>query len=115
VSRDWDRGRIYLPADTRRRFNCDESTFEQREHSPAFRAALEFEVARAKRYLETGLSLVPLVPRPLRVDVALFAHGGLTILEKIKRVDYDVWHHRPELNKWDALRLLALCWWRCRR
>ena len=115
VSRDWERGRIYLPAQTRRRFGCDESTFERRQHSPAFRKALEFEVARAERYLQTGLGLVPLVPRRLHVDIALFAHGGLAILEKIKQVEYDVWNHRPALSKWDGLRLFLRCWWQIRR
>ena len=63
-----------------------ESIFERREHNPAFRAALELEVARAERYLVNGLELVPLMPRRLRVDVALFARGGLAILEKIRQI-----------------------------
>ena len=115
VARDWDRGRIYLPQVRCRRFGYDESMFAQREANDAFRRLLANEVAETEGWLRRGLALVDLVPRPLRLDIALFAHGGLAILNAIRRQDYDVWSARPVVSKVEKLRLAADCWWRCRR
>lgn len=115
VARDWGRGRIYLPQDDCRRWGYDESMFARRHFNDAFRRLLAAEVAETQRRLRRGLPLVEMVPRRLRLDVALYVHGGLAILEAIRRQDYDVWSRRPTLSKVDKLRLAAKCWWRLRR
>jgi phytoene/squalene synthetase len=89
--------------------------FARREANREFRALLSHEVDRARAWLQRGLPLVDLLPRELRLDVSLFAHGGLAILERIRRLDYDVWSRRPTVGKLDKLRILARCWWRLRR
>ncbi len=55
------------------------------------------------------------MPPELQLDVALFVHGGLAILEAIRRQDYDVWTARPKVSKWEKLGLVARCWWRLQR
>jgi phytoene/squalene synthetase len=115
VARDWDRGRIYLPQAHCRRFGYDESMFARREADEAFRRLLAAEVSEAQGWLRRGLRLVDLVPRELRLQIALFVHGGLAVLEAIRRRDYDVWSQRPAVSRTEKLRLAADCWWRCRR
>jgi squalene synthase HpnC len=115
VARDWDAGRIYLPAAHRQRFGYDEACFERRECNDAFRRMLEAEVEEAEGWLRRGWPLVQQIPTDLRLAVALFIRGGLTILEAIKRQDYDVWTRRPEVSKWRKTRLVADIWWRLRR
>jgi phytoene/squalene synthetase len=56
-----------------------------------------------------------MVPPELRLDVALFVHGGLAILEAIRRQDFDVWTRRPVVSKMEKMRLFARCWWRNQR
>ena len=115
VARDWDRGRIYLPQVQLRRYEYDESMFARREANDTFRRLLAAQVAEAQGWLRRGLPLVDLMPHDLKLQVALFVHGGLAILEAIRRQDYDVWSSRPALSRFDKLRLFGECWWQLRR
>ncbi len=115
VARDWNKGRIYLPQETLARAGYDEAMFARGECNGAFREAMQVEVDRAERYLRAGEPLVERMPRALRLDVALFAAGGLAIARAIRRIDFDIWHRRPVLSKATQLRLLAGCWWRTAR
>jgi squalene synthase HpnC len=114
VARDWRKGRVYLPQETLAAAGYDEAMFARGECNAAFRQALAVEVGRAECYLRGGQPLVARMPRELRLDVALFAAGGLAIAGAIRRAKFDVWNARPKLGKWTQLRLLAGCWWRTR-
>lgn len=114
VANDWDRGRVYLPGVTLRRFGYDESMFARREMNAAFRRVMEVEVARAEALLIAGMPLADRMPRELQAPVELFARGGLAIVEAIRAIDYDVWRVRPTVGKWKKLGLLASSWWRRR-
>ncbi len=115
VAGDWDRGRIYIPQVDCRRFGYDESMFARREYNEDFRLLLEAEVEQAEGWLRRGLPLVQMMPPELQLPVALFAEGGLAILEEIRRQKYDVWSRRPVVSKFQKFKLLAGWWWRLRR
>jgi squalene synthase HpnC len=112
VARDWDRGRIYLPRADWRRFGYEEADFSQRRCNEAFRKLMAQQVAQAKALLEGGSALVEKMPRPWRLPVALFAAGGLTTLEAIRRQNYDVWTRRPTIGRYKKLRLMFDGWWK---
>lgn len=115
VALDWDRGRIYLPRTHLQSFGYDETMFAQRLCNEAFRRLMDSEAGEAEGFLRRGLPLVESVPDSLRLHVALFVHGGLAILDKIRQVNYDVWTQRPVLSKFEKLRLVVRCWWQGRR
>jgi len=112
VARDWEKGRVYLPTETRERFGCDERPWQERQATPEFRAALRFEVERAEQFLKAGLPLVDDTPAFLSADVWLFIQGGLRILRHIRRLDYDVWARRPKVGKLEQVGLMARCFLR---
>ncbi|HVU89741.1 MAG TPA: squalene synthase HpnC [Pirellulales bacterium] len=112
VAGDWQRGRVYLPQAECRRFGYSEDDFARHAANDNFRRLMASEVERAATYLRQGLPLVDLMPRGLRGDVWLFAHGGLAILERIRAVDYDVWHKRPKISRLGKARLLGGAVWR---
>jgi len=115
VARDYDRGRVYLPKESCRRAGYDETMFARHEYNLQFRRLLSEEVDRAESYLLTGRPLVSLVPRSIRIDVQLFVDGGRAILSAIRRIDFNVWHKRPEVGKAAKLQLLVWAWWQTRR
>lgn len=115
VARDWNRGRIYLPRAECRRFGYDDSDFARRECNPAFRRLMEDQVDQAEGWLRRGLPLVAMMPAELQLSVAAFAHGGLAILEAIRRQQFDVWTSRPTVPRMRKLQILVGCWWRLRR
>lgn len=109
VARDWDKGRIYLSQETSDRFGCGDTPWNERRATPEFRAALEYEVDRAERYLLDGLPLVEAVTPELCGDVWLFVQGGLRILKHIRAQQFDVWTRRPKVAKFEQLGLLLGC------
>lgn len=115
VARDWAKGRVYLPQETLDRVGCAQDVFARGHASAAFRQAMELEVGRAETYLRAGEPLIELMPRGLQIDVALFVAGGLSILQAIRDVDFDVWRKRPTISRRRQLRLLWQSWWRTRR
>lgn len=111
VSRDLDIGRIYLPAEDRRRFGYPDEDLRARRSTPAFLELMRFQVERTRDIFREGLPLVERVPPRVAGDVELFVRGGVAILEKIEQAGYDVWH-RPALASWEKARLLGGVLWR---
>jgi squalene synthase HpnC len=96
VPRDLHLGRIYLPAEDRRRFGVTEL---DRANEP-LRRLLAFECERARsllggggRRLRTGLG------GRIGRAVWLFARGGLAAVEALERADYDVFTGRPSPSR----------------
>jgi squalene synthase HpnC len=112
VARDFAIGRVYLPAEDRQRFGYTEEDLEARRFTPAFAELMRFEVERARRLFDDGLALVPRMPGDVRIDIELFARGGLAILRKIEDIGYNVWQTRPALAKWEKAALLGGALWR---
>ena len=112
VARDFAIGRVYLPAEDRQRFGYTDEDLEARRFTAAFADLMRFEVERAHRLFEKGLALVPLMPADVRIDIELFARGGLAILGKIEDLGYNVWQSRPALAKWEKAKLLGGALWR---
>ncbi|HEY2910019.1 MAG TPA: squalene synthase HpnC [Gemmataceae bacterium] len=106
VARDFAIGRVYIPAEDRRRFGYADADLEANRCSPAFRDLMRFEVDLAKGYFDRGEKLLPLLPRAARIDVDLFIRGGRAILGAIERIDFDVWSSRPEVSKWAKGKLM---------
>lgn len=107
VAVDWRRGRCYLPLESLRAHGITEQELAAGRATPALRQVLAGEVERAERWLRAGLPLVSRVPRWLQIDLSLFIHGGLAILDAIRRADFDVWTERPTVSRGAQLRLLA--------
>jgi len=108
VSADLEKGRLYLPLELLARHGCHLEDIQARRTTPAFRAAMKEAVERAREFFMEGLPLAGMVSRRLAVDVELFSRGGLLILEKIERMNYEVLRARPVVTRADRLRLLWL-------
>jgi squalene synthase HpnC len=95
VPRDLALGRVYLPAEDRRRFDVTEMA---RPNEP-LRRLLEFEAERARRLLAAGEELGNRLGGRVGRAVALFARGGLAALEALERADWDVFTQRPRPSR----------------
>jgi len=90
VGEDARRGRIYLPQEDLRRFGCPEGDLLEPVASPALRAVVAFQAARARTFLDAGALLAGSLPGRARLAVAGFAGGGLAALDAMERADFDV-------------------------
>jgi squalene synthase HpnC len=106
VTVDALKDRVYLPLDLLRRHGCPVEDLFARRFSPAFREAMREAVGQARRLFLEGLPLVRMVHRRLALDLDLFSRGGMRVIEKIERQDYDVLSARPAVSKAGRARLL---------
>ncbi|MGL6096416.1 MAG: squalene synthase HpnC [Fimbriiglobus sp.] len=106
VARDLAIGRVYLPAEDRARFGYPDTDLHARRCTPAFAELMRFQVERTRGFFDRGAALLPLVPRAVRPDVALFSRGGAAVLDAIERQGFDVWTRRPTVSKWSKFGLL---------
>ena len=111
VRRDWYIGRVYVPLDVMARHDYSLDNLERDiargRASDGFRRVLRDLVTQAEELFQQGLPLVRLVDRRLAVDVDLFSSGGLAVLKRIRRRNYDVLSRRPTIGKLGRLLLLA--------
>ncbi len=99
------RGRIYLPQDELARFKVTEEALHRRLAGADFRALMKFQVARARALMLSGAPLGRTLPGRIGLEIRAIVAGGLTILERIEAVDYDVFSRRPTLGALDWPRI----------
>jgi len=110
---DYDRGRIYIPAEDLRHFGVTEADIAARRASPAVGALVRYEVARTRALFERSRPLVEVVGSDLAVELALMWHGGMRILDKIAAAGPRLLQDRPSLHAGDkALALARAVAWR---
>ena len=97
VAIDWQKQRIYLPLDSLARFQVSEQHIAQQRNDAAWRNLMAFEVDRARQLMHSGSALALRLPGRIGWELRLVVQGGLRILERIERVDYDVFGQRPKL------------------
>jgi len=103
VPRDLALGRIYLPAEDRRRFGVTELD----RPSAELLELLRYEAARARGLLAAGRLLQERIGGRVGRAVGLFARGGLAALEALETAEWDVFTQRPRPSR-TRLALAAL-------
>lgn len=110
VAIDWRKGRVYLPQDEMQRFGVGEEQIAGSDASGAWPALMRFQTERARALIQSGAPLGRALPGRIGLEIRTIVQGGLRILEKIDKVEGDVYHHRPVLRAydWPLLLLRAL-------
>ena len=107
VAVDLTKDRIYLPMAVLKRHGCEVEDVIALRFTPAFREAMREAVGEARRLFLEGAPLIGSVDRRLGFDLDLFRSGGMRVLEKIERLDYNVLARRPAISKVERVGLLA--------
>jgi squalene synthase HpnC len=106
VNVDWAKDRVYLPLDVLARHGSSVDAIAERRFDDTFRAAMKEAVGVARELFLKGLPLADQVDRRLAIDLDLFSRGGMKVLEKIERLDYNVLAARPAISKVERVGLL---------
>jgi len=101
VELDYAKGRIYLPQDEMARYGVSEGHLLKKNCDAAWRALMEFQVLRSKDLLKSGEPLGRSLPGRVGLEIRATVQGGLRILEKIQKADYDIFRRRPVLGAFD--------------
>jgi squalene synthase HpnC len=113
VRADWRRGRIYLPQSERERFGVSEAQIERGIVDDAWRALMRHEVDAARVLMLSGAPLAWRVPGRFGLELCSVVQGGLLLLERIERENYDVFSTRPALagSDWAVVLWRTACMW----
>ena len=99
---DFDRGRIYLPVEEMRGHGAMETDLAEGRLTPAWRAALSAAVARTRAMFLIGRPLCSAVAGRLKHELRATWLGGMRVLSRIERVDFDVVVRRPSVGAADV-------------
>lgn len=103
---DYQRGRIYYPADEMVKFGVTEKMFEMKKNNDNLKSLIEFSVNRTQAMFDEGKALLKFLTGRFRYEIAWTILGGEEILKKIRGADFDVFSRRPILTKSDYLKIL---------
>ncbi len=97
VDEDLDRGRVYIPQEDLRKFGADPWL---RRVTPEWRDVLAFQIARTRRYYESGGLGIAMLPESSArcIRGARTLYGG--ILDQIEAAGYDVFTRRVRVPMW---------------
>ena len=107
LSIDIKKGRIYIPHEDLEAFDCPEEDILGQRVSANFRLLMAHEVNRTAALFEEGKTLLTSVGRDLQLQLSLTWLGGMKLLKKIQRINYDVFQTRSKLSLWDKCSMIV--------
>lgn len=112
LDRDWRKGRLYVPLDDVDAEGAATQDLDDRRLTPPWRRVLTRVTSRTRQSFAAGRAVCDGVHGRLRYELRLTWIGGTRILDRLERVDYDVFTRRPALALADVppLVLRALLW-----
>ena len=109
---DWERGRLYVPRSVWSRAGADLADLDRRHMTSAWRTVMDECCTAAEQHFARGRPVCDVLTGRLRYELRATWLGGTRVIEKLRRVDFDVFARRPALTRADALviALRALTW-----
>ena len=108
VSRDLEKGRIYIPLEALAAHGLSEDDIVAAPVRRALRFADEGTDRAHAAAVRRGNAARRAASMPrLRVDIEMFSRGGLAVLDAIEAIGYNTLEHRPSIPKSKQFRLLA--------
>lgn len=107
IGEDARRGRIYLPVDELKQFNVPAADILNSKYSDNFSALMRFQIERAERYYTQAVEQLPEIDRKAQGPGLMMAAIYRTLLDEIKRENFQVLHQRISLT---PVRKLWIAW-----
>jgi squalene synthase HpnC len=107
VSRDLEKGRIYIPLDAAAAQGLTATDIVERRFDDRYVRLMKDLISRTRVLFAEGLPLAKMADGRLRIDLEMFSRGGLAVLDAIESTGYDTLHHRPAIGKGKQALLLG--------
>lgn len=99
IAEDWQRDRLYLPADELQKFGLTAEDIAAQRTGDSFRAMMRFQIDRARAYYlsaEPGIAALPADGSRFCARLMSTVYGA--ILDEIERADYQVYRGRARVS-----------------
>ena len=106
ITVDLEKDRIYIPLEDFEECSYSEQDLQTKVFDERFQSLLALQVRRTIELFEVGRPLIHMVDRNLSWELKLTWNGGMRILHKIQKQNYDIFSQRPKLSFFDKLTLL---------
>ncbi len=106
VTVDLQKDRVYIPLEVMDRHGYTLNDLQAAKFTQPFAEVMREVVSVARELFIKGLPLADTVDRRLAIDLELFSRGGLRVLDKIERQNFDVLTRRPAVSKVERAGLL---------
>jgi phytoene synthase len=112
LERDWHKGRLYVPARDIEDDRASLADLGAGQLSDAWRRVLRRMTERTRCLFDEGRTVCDGVRGRLRHELRVTWLGGMRVLERVERIDYDVFAARPALGLADVPAIVwrALLW-----
>ncbi len=107
VSRDLDKGRLYIPLELLRSHGLAISDIESRRFDQRYVELMKDLIARTRTLFAEGAPLRHTVDARLKIDLDLFSRGGMAVLDAIESQGYNTLARRPSIGSLKKASLLA--------
>ena len=107
VSRDLEKGRIYIPLEALAEHGLTEADIVSKKFDQRYVALMQALIARTRELFDAGRPLAKTVQPFLRTDLEMFSRGGLAILDAIESSGYNTLQSRPSVSKLTQAKLLT--------
>ncbi len=98
--------RCYVPLDDMERFGYQKSDWEGSVVNSSFQELMAFETNRASEIFMSGKRLLPILRTPERYEITLIWLGGMRVLEKLRKNNFDILTQRPTIGWADIVLIL---------
>ena len=115
ITEDLEMGRVYLPRMEMDAFGVSLADLREKRVTSSYIRFMQFQVNRARKYLESGIRLFPLLDDQSRQCPQTMVHVYQLLLDRIEKNNFDTLNHRASLSRWQKLRLIARIWLRIPR
>lgn len=103
---DFDKGRIYYPVNELEKFNVTENMFAANTAPENLKHLLKYNIERTEALFAEGSRLLSFLDGRLKLEIGWTINGGIAILKKIRKINFDILAERPVLTKFDFIRIL---------
>ena len=98
--------RIYMCQDEMAAFNISELQIEAQTVDTHWQQFMQFNLQRVSALLQAGKPLGRILSGRIGFEMRMIIAGGERIIQKINKVNGDIFKHRLTLNKWDWLMII---------
>lgn len=107
IAEDWQRGRVYLPAEEMAQFGYTLEDLAAQRRNENFRQLMVFQASRARQFYASSLPGIALLRPEGRFAVEIAAKVYRGILDRIEEMDYDVFRERAVVPSWQKYSITA--------
>ncbi|MBI4547993.1 MAG: squalene synthase HpnC [Ignavibacteriae bacterium] len=106
IAIDRQKDRLYIPLEDMRKFNYSGECWSDGVVDDNFRKLMQLQVRRTRDLFYQGAELPSLVERDLQLELRLVWFGGMLILRKLEKINFDVFRYRTTLKTFNKIMIL---------